>query len=226
MNNQTQNTVARHEVLRNVRSLISARPLLLHEAQGIAERQAMRLLELLSIEEGPVDIDAIAGLPRLEVKLVTGLPVSGFSEWSKSRWLIVIRADEPVQRRRFTLAHELKHILDNPFVQGLYPDPAGEASQKRAEAICDYFAGCLLMPRAWVKRAFTTGHQDLRDLADSFGVSQAAMSVRLWQLGLTMPTPRCFGLSKLDGLLDIGQYTRALSPSFALASAQGCEEWS
>ena len=64
------------------------------------------------------------------------------------------------------------------------------------ERICDYFAGCLLMPRPWVKRLYCSGVQHLPDLAQAFGVSQAAMSVRLNQIGLVEPTPRCLPASE------------------------------
>jgi Zn-dependent peptidase ImmA (M78 family) len=68
--------------------------------------------------------------------------------------------------------------------------PATER-ETMVERICDYFAGCLLMPRPWVKRLYGDGLQQLDQLAASFGVSQAAMAVRLSQIGLTEPTPRC-----------------------------------
>lgn len=181
----------RHLIVSAVRSLMPHRALEAHEAQGLAERQAMRLLKLLGINEAPIDLDAIAALPRLEVRVAPGLPVSGFSEWSGSKWLIALRAEEPLLRQRFTLAHELKHVLDNPYIDGLYLDHRGKPSIERAEAICDYFAGCLLMPRPWLKSAWTRGHQDVRDLASHFGVSQPAMSVRLSQVGLVSPVRRC-----------------------------------
>lgn len=184
-------TVPRHQVIRAVRSLMPHRALEPHEARGLAERQTLKLLGLLGLDSAPVDLDAIAGLPRLSVKVAPGLPVSGFSEWSGSKWLIALKADEPLMRQRFTLAHELKHVLDNPYIDGLYPGADGKPSAERAESICDFFAGCLLMPRPWLKAAWTGGHQDLRDLAGHFGVSQPAMSVRLSQVGLVMPVHRC-----------------------------------
>jgi Zn-dependent peptidase ImmA (M78 family) len=49
----------------------------------------------------------------------------------------------------------------------------------------------LLMPRPWLKRAYAHGIQRLPELAARFGVSQLAMQVRLNQIGLTEPAPRC-----------------------------------
>ena len=68
--------------------------------------------------------------------------------------------------------------------------PARERDQM-IERICDYFAGCLLMPRAWVQAGFANGTRHPMDLAQVFGVSPTAMGVRLNQIGLTRPGPRC-----------------------------------
>ena len=61
------------------------------------------------------------------------------------------------------------------------------------ERICDYFAGCLLMPRPWVKRIYCSGRwaAPARPCPSRIRVSQAAISVRLSQIGLVDPTPRC-----------------------------------
>lgn len=93
-------------------------------------------------------------------------------------------------RRRFTLAHEFKHVLDHPFTRTLYPGHI-ERESPQAEAMCDYFAACLLMPRLWVKRLWTGGLQDIDHLAARFRVSPAAMSLRLSQLGITDRRYRC-----------------------------------
>ena len=149
----------RHQVLAAVRALMPPRPLEVHEARSIAERQAGRLRNLLDLDGPMVDLDAVASLPRLHVRSQVGLPVSGFSEWSRSRWVIAINGDDHWTRRRFTLAHELKHVLDNPYIEMLYPGRDGAPSGQRAETICDYFAACLLMPRLSVKAAWGQGNQ-------------------------------------------------------------------
>ena len=52
------------------------------------------------------------------------------------------------------------------------------------------------MPRIWVKRAWTSGVQQLPALARRFGVSQSAMQVRLLQIGLLDPPARCLGAAE------------------------------
>ncbi|MDP9340532.1 MAG: ImmA/IrrE family metallo-endopeptidase [Actinomycetota bacterium] len=157
----------------------------------MAELQAAKFLELSGVTEPPVPEKAITGLPRVQVERVKLTPTSAATEWSHGRWLILLNAAEAANRQRFSLAHELKHIVDNPFIHLLYPAVRGASHSDRAEQICDYFAGCLLMPRPWLKRQWGRGVQDPRVLARRFEVSQAAMNVRLRQIGLSEPVPRC-----------------------------------
>lgn len=178
-------------ILQKLRLLVPARPLQHHEAQGIAERQATRLLSLIDQYEPPVDVGLIAELPRIEVRVVPNRDIgglSGMSQWLKkeSRWLIAVNRSDTQTRRRFTLGHEFKHILDNPYINVLYPkdEYAKMSAEERAERMCDYFSACLLMPRAWVKRFWTAGVQDQDILAVRFNVSPAAMDRRLQDLGL------------------------------------------
>ena len=178
-------------VVRSLRDLVPIRPLTSIEAMRVAELQATRLLELAGVTQPPVSEQIIAGLPRIQVERMTPAPVSGATQWSQGRWLIVLNGSEPVVRQRFSLAHEFKHVLDNPFISVLYPDQALLSRRERAEQICDYFAACLLMPRPWVKRAWVKGRQEVPALAGRFHVSRLAMQVRLTQIGLVEPAPRC-----------------------------------
>src|SRR5262249_42879813 len=139
----------------------------------------------------PLSEEAIAQLPKLQVERMSPLPVSGASHWAQGRWLIVLNGSEPLARQRFSLAHEFKHILDHRFIGVLYTSVPAVDRAQWVEQVCDYFAGCLLMPRPWVKRLYGQGIQRLPDLAVRFGVSQQAMQVRLNQIGLTPPTERC-----------------------------------
>jgi Zn-dependent peptidase ImmA (M78 family) len=148
-------------------------------------------LELAEVVAPPVPETIIATLPRLQVERMSPSPVSGATQWSQGRWLIVVSGSEPLTRQRFSLAHEFKHILDHPFIGVLYPANRGVSAAERGERICDHFAGCLLMPRPWVKKAWCEGVQEVPRLARRFGVSTTAMQVRLLQVGLIEPPARC-----------------------------------
>lgn len=206
MNNPTN-------LIENLRQLMADRPLELHEAKGIAERQALRLLALLDQAGPPVDLSLLAELPGVEIRVAPRLPVSGFSEWSRGRWLIGINRDDAPVRRRFTLAHELKHVIDHPFVDRVYADRKGRVPAELVEAICDHFAACLLMPRPWLKKAWVGGIQDQQALAVRFGVSEAAMAIRLRQLGLAENTRRRPDIGDWNPPIGgVGRYFRRASP--------------
>lgn len=175
-----------------LRDFVPIRPLTRAEALRIAELQAIRFLKLAGVTEPPVSERIIAELPRVQVERVRLLPVSGATQWTKGRWLILLRAQEPLTRQRFSLAHEAKHVIDDRFLNVLYRGiPEAERSQF-VEQVCDYFAGCLLVPRPWLKRAWASSRiQRLPDLAEHFGVSEQAIEVRLAQVGLGAPRTRC-----------------------------------
>lgn len=178
-------------VLHQLRQLMPQRAVSDLEARGIAERQAMRLLRLSGITEPHVPGSIIAELPRIKVEVRSGLPASGATHWDAAAkvWHIRLRSQDAAVRQRFSLAHELKHVIDHPVIDRAYPTIGRRHSRVRAEAVCDYFAACLLMPRPWVKAAWTSGVQEIESLAELFGVSTQAMTYRLVDLGL-LPSTR------------------------------------
>jgi Zn-dependent peptidase ImmA (M78 family) len=118
-----------------------------------------------------------------------------------SHWRIVLKADEPTrQRQRFSLAHEFKHILDDPIIEQLHTHLEPSKRHERIERLCNYFAACLLMPRSWVKRDWCEGLQRSSDLARRYYVSHEAMTTRLSELGLRPGTATATKSDRLDHL--------------------------
>lgn len=178
-------------IMAELRSLTPNRPLSFAEAQRIAELQAHRLLRLTASTGAPVSEGVVTELPRIDVRRAGNLIGSGATAWSRGMWRIRINGAEPVTRQRFTLAHEFKHILDAACEDAIYRHlPVGPARERHIEAVCDHFAACLLMPKAWVKSLWGQGVQDLAGLSWRFEVSQQAMLIRLQVLGLAEPIPR------------------------------------
>jgi Zn-dependent peptidase ImmA (M78 family) len=174
-----------------LRDIMPIRPLTFAEALRTAELQATKLLELSGLSEPPFPEAVITSLPKLQVERIYPAPASGATQWSRGRWLILLNRGEPTQRQRFSLGHEFKHVLDNPFIQVLYPASGGLSTTERAEQVCNYFAACLLMPQPWVKRFWNNGTQEPRALARQFDVSKQAMQVRLISIGLIDAEGRC-----------------------------------
>lgn len=197
---------AERGVLAILRSLMPKRLLTTREAEIIAELQANRLLELAGLPQAPIPNELITELPRIAVRLDPDLPVSGCAQWVSGRWLISLNASEPWTRQRFSLAHELKHVLDHPAVDVAY------AGEQQAEYLADYFAACLLMPRRYVRTVWYEGMQSLAALSEHFGVSERAMAVRLQHLGLRQPTPRHQALPRDTSRRQRRRYERARTP--------------
>jgi hypothetical protein len=104
----------------------------------------------------------------------------GRTTWNGGRPQIELRADRPASRNRFTLAHEIGHILiaqDEPVARrthGLEHDDI--------EKLCDWIAASILMPRHWISiyaRRERYNLSLLRLIAHRANVSLAAAAVRL-----------------------------------------------
>jgi Zn-dependent peptidase ImmA (M78 family) len=178
-------------IVTKLRDIVPLRPLRYSEALRLAELQAQRFVAMAGITQPAVPERIIAELPKIEITRLNPFPTSGASHWAAGRWLVAINGAEPATRQRFSVAHEFKHIVDHRFVKLIYSAFPEKERHAMVEQICDYFAGCLLMPRPWVKRIYCSGVQEVPELAQRFGVSSAAMTVRLNQIGLIDPTPRC-----------------------------------
>jgi len=178
------------DVLDCLRSLMPHRAISWLEARSIAERQATKLLQLSGITEPYVPLFVITSLPGVVVEFLPNWPTSGMATPSSHGFRIVINADEPLVRRRFSAAHELKHCLDDVVVDCTSRHLSKADAHRRAEAICNYFAACLLMPRRWIVRDWAAGIQSLELLRQRYAVSSDAMAIRLTTLRLFEPIPR------------------------------------
>lgn len=184
-------TTNESSVLYQLRRLMPSRPLSQGEALRIAELQANRLLAACGVVTAGTPSEIATAFSNVKVSRRGDLPTSGYTDWYKPYWHVYLNAGEPDVRQRFSLFHELKHVIDHPFIGGCYPTTTSTSSDKRAELVCDYFAACVLMPKRLVKRAYFEGTHQTSELAALFGVSAVAMNFRLQQLGMLEPTQRC-----------------------------------
>ncbi len=180
-------------VLAALRRLHPSRPLDLTDALWLAELQAHRLLQLRgAAHDIPVPTSIVTELPRIAVDHDPDLPkdaASGCSTWDYQRraWVISLNPTEPRTRRRFTVLHEYKHILDHGSSAIRFSGSRAPFQRPAAEVVADYFAGCVLMPKRLLSAAYYDGIQQPRDLAELFDVSEPAIRVRLNQIGLGEP---------------------------------------
>ena len=163
-----------------------------------ARKAAQKLLDRYDIKKPPVPIERIAKL--LEIRMEYA-PLDG-----ELSGLVYIREGVPIvgintlhapNRRRFTLAHELAHILlhrdelENAVHVdrgSLRRDVLASAGMDPIEIEANAFAAELLMPTEFLKSALEGRSVDLEDdkavgaLAKRFRVSDAAMRYRLSSL--------------------------------------------
>lgn len=171
-------------ILGRLRSVVPHRSHITHEKSlRIAELQASKLAELLRVRPQDLGEHHIASLPRMMVTH-EDLPVSGMSHWNGQTWVITLSTHDSLARQRFTLLHEFKHIVDHGQTTRLYGDDRDRTPAEQSEAVADYFAGCVLVPKRELKAAWGRRLQRPSELADYFGVSTQAVSVRLAQTKL------------------------------------------
>jgi hypothetical protein len=162
---------------------VPARAVSAREALLITEAQARLLLKRSGVTTPPVPSAVITNLPAVRAIAERNMPCSGSAHWTGQHWLIALAADEPLVRQRFSLFHEAKHVIDHPVSRHLYPSNR-RSSQQLSETLADHFAGCVLMPKAWLTALYCSGETDLAQLASIFYVSERAIEVRLHYLGL------------------------------------------
>lgn len=149
-----------------------------------AGADAVDILRLFKIHEPPINVVSIAQALEVEVYLVDeprgwSGAVDSNEKTGQAR-IFVDRADPPV-RRRFTIAHELGHLLLHESGVAFRDRGCRRGGPKEIQA--NRFAAGLLMPSAMVK-AYLSTVPTLADLADVFEVSREAMNRRFKELGI------------------------------------------
>lgn len=167
-----------------LRSLVPRRPLAYQESLRIAELQAQLLLDLAQVKGPPVPTDALSLLPRTKVVYLDDSPIAASAHWDGRDWIIVVNGRQREPRRRHSLAHELKHVIDHTTRSFLYTGTPRVTPPEQTERAADYFADCLLMPFAWLRHASSSGCQTANEYASRFVVPVGAAKKRLNQVGL------------------------------------------
>ncbi|EKY3090889.1 helix-turn-helix domain-containing protein [Cronobacter dublinensis] len=109
--------------------------------------------------------------------------VDAFSFWANSGPIIVSDKNCTAVRLRFTIAHELGHLILHRSVQDDYLDD--KELFKKVEKQADYFASCFLLPAStFGNEFFSPSLQGLIKLKERWGVSIGAITMRAASLHL------------------------------------------
>lgn len=162
----------------------------------------------------PIDVEKIAreklNIEILETHFAENPDLSGMLVRNGDQVFMAINAAQSKPRQRFTIAHEIGHyLLDEakPIwvdknirpVQVSFRKGSGgtPAAYQLSEVRANRFAAELLMPADWVSREFfaldapgidwSDDDEPIQKLANRFGASIQAMTIRLLELKLLNP---------------------------------------
>lgn len=114
--------------------------------------------------------------------------ISGIIEYVNGRYKITLNKYHSETRKRFTLAHELAHLIlhqdylkEHKIEDRILFRKNGEHNEIEREA--NEFAAKLLMPEDSFSKAISSGKNTIEKLASYFNVSLAAVKYRAFRLG-------------------------------------------
>lgn len=170
-----------------------------------AEQRAYKLLDECVIEEVPVALETVVNVvnARLTYEPFKG-NLSGLLYRDVDSTIIGVNERHSEQRQRFTIAHEIGHLLmhegDTVHIDGnesfrvKFRDERSSLADDIEEIEANAFAAALLMPEHLLLNEFRQEFENgidlaadmdgIERLAKKFNVSQQALLIRLSRLGL------------------------------------------
>jgi Zn-dependent peptidase ImmA (M78 family) len=151
-----------------------------------SEMAARTIVRQLGLITPPVDVNLIAERLGLAVTYAALSGLSGSLVRYDGKELIVININEPQQRQRFSLAHEIGHSQLHHSALSftcILEAPQDTAPIRKVERQASRFAAALLMPEWMVRQDYFSGSSN-EAIAKHFEVSTEAVYWRLTHLGL------------------------------------------
>ena len=153
-----------------------------NDFEGV-EIVAKELRECWNVGEAPlfdlVELVEDHGIRIYEIE--TSDQFDGISAWVGDTPVVAVNLNNDSVRRRFTIAHELGHIL---------LEFENDEEEKEREKLCHSFAGAFLLPRSviWAemgnKRRSKIAILELEKLKEIYGISIQAIMIRIYNLGI------------------------------------------
>lgn len=173
------------------------------EAQDRGRKAARAIIKEHGISKPPVHVEDIVRAHAIEIlRHRFDGPESGFALRDNNRWYIGVNTQTSRRRQRFTIAHELGHLLlhegrqiivDQAVLRVDLRDDLSSMGTDIEEIEANTFAAALLMPEPIVAHRVNEliradgdiARDDLiAELARAFDVSAEAMGYRLINLGI------------------------------------------
>lgn len=163
-------------------------------------KEAQKILKKYTSLVAPIDVEAIAKKMGAQVIFQDSDDGhSGMIYISPAGAVIGVNNSHPSNRKRFTIAHELGHLvmhshalggqahIDKKFSVQLNRDKRSSLGSDYLEIQANQFAAELLMPSELLKKEIKGEYFDLNEderikqLAKKYEVSEHAMSIKLFQ---------------------------------------------
>ncbi|MDB4988348.1 MAG: hypothetical protein JWN04_3526 [Myxococcaceae bacterium] len=139
-----------------------------------------QILRHFRVSAPPIDVLGMAQSMGVQILHTTGRNWSGALRAAEDAATIYLADGDSHERQRFTIAHELGHLMLHPL--GLeyrdLIDPTAPGSSVR-EREANAFAAELIMPEWLVRVTVDRLGSNIRALAEAFRVSESAMEYRL-----------------------------------------------
>ncbi|HEV2638172.1 MAG TPA: ImmA/IrrE family metallo-endopeptidase [Actinocrinis sp.] len=192
---------AMQSMLSELRATVPHRPLTYGDSLQSTRNQAAKLRQLIGADTPEINLLWLIDQRAVPVNFVPSYRLgeqSGLTtDYITGKLEVFINEGEPPVRQRFSVLHELKHVLDWPdadLLHGKLGSGNKELQGKLIEQIANEFAAHVLMPTGLVKRIWFNS-QDIQLAASMFNVSREAMTTRLEKLGILgdpKPRPRLY----------------------------------
>ena len=132
-------------------------------------------------------IESYLGDVHCVVKMDGGFFPEGVSAFSTKDmnigWIVAVDGRECNERQRFSVAHEMAHIVLFPNQPRIVYCSHDKSSWE--EQLCDRFAGDILMPETMVRDIYKSNPSPyVEDIAKTFRVSRPVAEIQLKRLGL------------------------------------------
>ena len=151
----------------------------------LVEALANKYVKKAKLNQPPVITEPISQFdinPSIEIRTLPLKAYHGALWHLEDGWVIHLNAEDKPAKQRVTLFHEAFHILAHSRATPVFRK-RGIKEGLFNEMLADYFSGCVLMPKEWVKEKWAQVN-DLKQMAEIFQVTQVSMWIRLKTMGL------------------------------------------
>jgi Zn-dependent peptidase ImmA (M78 family) len=152
----------------------------------LVKKLAQNYTDKMGPKEIPVPTDVINNVcfdKSIEVRMVSLKSVHGAVWRLKNGWVIHLNSKDSSARRRFTLYHELFHILAHCNASPVFKKAPYKREGTFNELLADHFSAVMIMPEEIMRKKWPEV-KDISKMAVIFDVPEPAMYCGLKHMGL------------------------------------------